>query len=308
LRKENAKENSMSDTDLFPGFEAHWIDTRIGRIFARSGGAGEPLVLLHGFPQTHAMWARVAPPLAERFFVVALDLRGYGWSSAPHSPDGGLYAKRAMAEDVVRVMESLGHIRFALAGHNRGARVGYRLALDHPGRITRLALLDILPTCEVWRLIEAGRTPGAHWAFLSQPAPQPEQEIARIGPDAYFGGLMQAWAKAPDLKAFDRNAFAAYRDAWRVSDRIAAFCADYRAGAGPDRAADEADLAARKEIHCPTLVLSGDFFMTGGGDEAPLDVWRRTFAPQAVGERIDAGHFLAEENPAATLEAMERFF
>lgn len=297
----------MDGVDMFPGFNAHWIDTEAGRVFVRSGGSGPPLALLHGFPETHLMWARVAPVLAERFTIVAMDLRGYGWSSAPRSRNGELYAKRAMARDLVTVMENLGHVRFSLAGHDRGARVGYRLALDHPGRIEKLALLDILPTSEVWRAIEAGEAPGAHWEFLSRPAPQPEEEIAKRGPDDYFSGLMREWTKGEKITGIDPRALSAYRDAWRDSSRIHAFCEDYRAGAGVDRAADEADLAAGKKILCPTLILAGQFFLTRGKRSA-LDVWRATFAPEATGEEIDSGHFLAEENPSDTARALSRFF
>jgi haloacetate dehalogenase len=294
--------------DFFPGFAAHWIDTDAGRVFARAGGAGPPLLLLHGFPQTHVMWARIAPALAARFFVVAMDLRGYGWSSAPRSVGGALYAKRAMAADAVRVMESLGHVRFRVAGHDRGARVAYRLALDQPGRIEKLALLDILPTVSVWRNIAAGVTPAAHWAFLSQDEPAPEREIAQRGADVYFETLMGGWTQEGRLRAFDARALAAYRDCWRDPARIHAFCEDYRAGAAQDRLADEQDLAAGRVIDAPALILSGDFFLTSAAAPA-LETWRATFAPRAQGARIpDSGHFLAEENPQATREALEAFF
>lgn len=295
----------MSD-DLFPGFKAHWIDTDAGRIFARSAGSGPPLVLLHGFPQSHVMWRAIAPALAERFHVVLMDLRGYGWSSAPRSEGGALYTKRAMADDVIKVMETLGHVRFSLAGHDRGARVGYRLALDHPGRIEKLALLDVLPTFQVWRNIKAGVTPAAHWSFLGAPAPQPEDEIARIGPDAYFEGLLATWSQAQSLRPFDARALRAYRDAWGDASRIHAFCEDYRAGAQQDLAADEADLAAGRTIQCPVSILAGSYFLTAGPRPA-LDVWRESFAPNARGDAIDAGHFLAEENAPATLEALRAF-
>jgi len=296
----------MSQADLFPGFKSHWIDTRAGRIFARSGGAGEPVVLLHGFPQSHAMWGAVARALAQTFTVVAMDLRGYGWSSAPDSSGGGDYTKRAMADDVVTVMEELGHVRFMLAGHDRGGRVGYRLALDHPGRVAKLAVLDIIPTCEVWRNIEAGRAPAAHWAFLSGPEPQVEDEIKK-DPDGYFSGLMAKWSGSGDLKPFHPAALQAYRDAWGDSSRIHAMCEDYRAGASLDRAADDADLAARKTIDCPMLILPGHFFLTSGAKPA-LEVWRETFAPHAQGQTIEAGHFVAEENPAQTIAALSAFF
>src|SRR3712207_6695848 len=169
----------MTD-DLFPGFDSHWIDTDTGRIFARSKGDGPPLVLLHGFPQTHAIWHRVAPALAESHRVVCMDLRGYGWSSAPRGDAAHeTYSKRAMGRDVVAVMEALGQVRSGGGGAGGGARVVYRLALDHPGRVERLALLDILPTFRVWQQIRAGDIPAAHWGFLSGPYPQPETEIGR---------------------------------------------------------------------------------------------------------------------------------
>ncbi len=297
----------MSNTDtLFPGFEAYWIDTRAGNIFARSRGDGPPLVLLHGFPQTHVMWHGIASELASTHRVVVMDLRGYGWSAVPHSEGGENYSKRTMAQDVIEAMERLGHVRFALAGHDRGARVGYRLALDHPGRLAKLSLLDIIPTCEVWRGIKAGERPAAHWGFLSQPDPEPENSIKEQGPDVYFRGLMRKWAQAGDLRAFDARAMLAYREAWGNSNRIHAFCEDYRAGASLDRQHDEADLAAGRTIDCPVQVLWGSFYLTAG-KETPLHVWRKTFAPNAAGQKIDSGHFVAEENPLATLTAMKTF-
>ena len=240
----------MAD-DLFPGFESHWIDTEVGRAFARSKGDGPPLVLLHGFPQTHVMWHRLAPTLAETYRVVCMDLRGYGWSSAPKGDAAHeTYSKRAMGRDVVTVMEALGAVRFAVVGHDRGARVGYRLALDHPGRVERLSLLDILPTAYVWGQMKAGKVPPAHWAFLSQPSPKPEDEIG-ADPVSYFEGLMKKWSASGDLSAFDHRALAAYRNGFNEPSRIHAFCEDYRAGATRDIEADEADLAAGKDHRLP---------------------------------------------------------
>lgn len=297
----------MSDlADLFPGFASHWIDAPAGRIFARSGGEGPPLVLLHGFPQSHVMWHRLAGELAKRFRVVAMDMRGYGWSSAPSSEAGALYAKRAMAADVVTVMEELGHVRFRCVAHDRGARVAYRLALDHPGRIERLSLLDILPTPEVWKGIRAGLTPAVHWTYLAQPAPMPEREIT-ADPDAYFRPQMMKWEKDPSKPTFDPRALQHYAAAWNDPSRIHAMCEDYRAGATLELAADEADLAASAKILCPLQVLTGNSFLTRSEQETPVDVWRRTFAPQAIGDILDSGHFLAEENPAATLAALLAF-
>ena len=297
----------MSDlADLLPGFATHWIDTQAGRIFARSAGSGPPLVLLHGFPQTNVMWHRIAPDLAEKFTVVVMDLRGYGWSSAPGSIDGGLYAKRAMGSDVIAVMEALGHVRFRVGGHDRGGRVAYRLALDNPGRVEKLALLDILPTIEVWKNIRAGVTPAAHWTFLAQKAPVPEQQIG-ADPDAFFRPQMAKWEKDPSKPVFDPRALAHYAAAWGDPSRIHAMCEDYRAGATIDLAADEADLAAKKQILCPVNILTGSSFMTNAPGQTPVQVWRSAFAPQAEGQAIDSGHFLAEENPPATLAALMAF-
>ncbi len=299
----------MSD-DLFPGFSSHWIDTEAGRIFARVKGDGPPLVLLHGFPQTHVMWHRVAPTLAKTNRVVCMDLRGYGWSSAPRGDSGHeTYSKRAMGRDVVTVMETLGHVRFALAGHDRGARVGYRLVLDHPGRVERLALLDILPTFYVWAQMRAGRVPTAHWGYLSEPYPKPEEEIGK-DPLPYFNKLLASWSKSRTLDAFDPRALAAYHASCNEPSRIHAFCEDYRAGATLDCTADEADIAAGRKISCPSLLISSRFYLTRGAsasDETPLDVWHRTFAPHATGIELDSGHFVAEENARGTLDALEQF-
>ena len=292
--------------DLFPGFASHWIDTQAGRIFARVDGKGPPLVLLHGFPQTHVMWHAVAPALATRFTTVVMDLRGYGWSSAPSSEGGADYTKRKMGEDVIAVMAKLGHVRFAVAGHDRGARAAYRLALDHPGHVEKLALLDIIPTLHVWENINKGVTPAAHWRFLAEPYPTPEEEIGK-GQDLYYEGLMTKWTKGHSLSCFDARAMGQYRASWGDPSRTHAMCEDYRAGATIDLAQDKADLAAGRRILCPTLIATGDFYLTRGAMEAPVDVWRRSFAPQAQGVLVDSGHFLAEENPQETIKALTEF-
>ena len=294
----------MSD-DLFPGFASHWIDTEAGRIFARSGGSGPPLVLLHGFPQTHAMWHRLAPDLARTHRVVAMDLRGYGWSSAPRSEDGHqTYSKRAMGRDVVTVMEALGHVRFALAGHDRGARIGYRLALDHPGRLERLALLDIIPTLRVWQNMERDPEAQPHWRFLAEPAPGPETEIGR-DPVGYYEGLMRDWSGSKSLDVFDPRALGSYRQSWNEPSRIHAACEDYRAGATLDREADAADLAAARTIACPVhLIWSAGYL---GRDADPTAAWRETFAPHLTGTKVSGGHFIAEETPAEVLPALQAF-
>ncbi|MBS7702259.1 alpha/beta fold hydrolase [Chelatococcus asaccharovorans] len=297
----------MADlADLFPGFQSHWIDVEMGRIFARSGGSGPPLMLLHGFPQTHVCWHRVAPRLAEHFTVVAMDLRGYGWSTAPDSdPAHAAYSKRAMGEDVVAVMSALGHARFALMGHDRGARVGYRLALDDPGRLTALALLDIVPTMVQWQRIARDASVAPHWRFLAEPAPRPETEILK-NPQRYFDGLLAAWSGSGDLSAFDPRALAHYRAASNEPNRIHAFCEDYRAGAGADREQDEADLDAGKTIACPSFLVCGESYLSGGAGPA-LTAWHRTFAPDMTGTAVEAGHFVAEEAPEAVLDAVIPF-
>ena len=292
--------------DLFPGFTAHYQPTEAGRIFALTGGSGPPLVLLHGFPESLVMWHALAPRLAAHFSVVAMDLRGYGWSSAPRSAKGAEYTKSRMAGDVIAVMEGLGHARFALAGHDRGARVGYRLALDNPGRLDRLAVLDVIPTSEVWRKIEAGSETSPHWPILAEPAPAPEQAFGR-DPDTSFAGLMVKWSRQKSLAAFDPRALAFYRAAWGDPSRIHAMCEDYRAGATLDRAADEADLAAGRTIACPVHVLASTDYLQAHDDDPALAVWQRTFAPDATGDVIASGHFLAEEAPEETLASLLRF-
>ncbi len=291
--------------DLFPGFETRWLETDAGRLFARVGGAGPPVVLVHGYPQTHVEWRLVAPRLAERHTVVALDLRGYGRSDAPPSAEGALYTKRIMAADVVAAMRSLGCERFAYVGHDRGARVGYRLALDHPERLSRLAVLDIVPTAEMWRDMGAARAMAVyHWLFLAQPEPLPETLIGRASRE-YIDHTLASWTKAKSLDAFDPRALAHYRAFFAEPERIHACCEDYRAGATLDWAHDEADLAAGRTIDIPVLALWGGAGLPAQG-ENPLDVWRR-WAPQAQGRAIDAGHFLPEEAPEATAEALVEF-
>lgn len=293
--------------DLFPGFESHWISTDIGRIFARVGGKGPPVVLLHGFPQTHVMWHRVAPALAESHTVVAMDLRGYGWSSAPEGDaEHRLYSKRAMATDVVKVMEELGHARFAVVGHDRGARCGYRLALDHPGRVTRLCVLDIMPTLTMWEGMTAKRAMQVyHWTFLAQPAPMPERLIGG-NPTAWQDEKLASWSGTRDLSCFDARALAHYHAFFNNPDRIHALCEDYRAGATVDLTDDQADRDACRVIDAPVLVLWGGAGIPAASS-SPLEAWRTTFAPKAEGAAVDAGHFVAEENPQDTLRHLLPF-
>lgn len=294
--------------DLFKGFEARWINTEAGRFFTRVGGEGPPVILLHGFPQTHAMWSQVAVALAETHTVVCPDLRGYGWSFVPKEDEPETYSKRVMGQDAVAIMQELGHVRFALVGHGRGARVGYRLALDSPERIEKLALLDIIPTSSVWGRMKDDPTVAPHWRFLSEPSPAPEQEIGR-DPIRYYESLLKSWSGERGMKAFDWKALKSYRDSWNEPSRIHASCEDYRAGATVDVEADRTDLASGKKIRCPTLVLWGQWLASSAmaGGTSPLVFWHASFAPQAMGKQLDCGHFLAEEDPAGTLGALKQF-
>lgn len=302
----------MDLPDLFPGFEARTIDVGEARLFCRTGGPeGAPaVVLVHGYPQTHVEWHRIAGSLAERFRVVLPDLRGYGWSSVPADRTGHeAYAKRTMAEDVVRLMESLGHVRFAFVGHDRGARVGYRLALDNPGRLSRLAVLDIVPTAAMWSGMDAKLAMKVyHWLLLAQPAPLPETLIG-AAPLAYLEHTLASWTRTRDLSAFDPGALAHYRAFFQVPERLHATCEDYRAGATVDRALDDEAVAAGRRIEAPTLVLWGSSGIPADGgtvEDTPLGVWRR-WCRSVEGRAIESGHFLPEENPAATLEALLPF-
>ncbi len=299
----------MATSDLFPGFTSHWVSTDEGKIFARAGGSGPPLLLLHGFPQTHVQWHRIAPELAKHFSLVLPDLPGYGWSVAPEGgpPDHTPYSKSAMARLMVHVMEELGHARFAVLGHDRGARVTYRMGLEHPGRLTRMAVLDIVPTFAMWAMIAASpaspRT--EHWTALARPAPEPEQALS-ADPIAYQNGKLSLWSKGGDLSAFDPRALAHYHDSFGDPAHRHGMCEDYRAGASVDRQADERDLAAGKTIGCPVHVVWGSSGIPSEGP-GPLKVWRESFAPQASGEPVESGHYLPEENPQGTLAAVLPF-
>lgn len=289
--------------DLFPHYQSEWVHTANGRIFARIGGKGPPLLLLHGYPQTHVMWHRVAPLLHDRFTLIIPDLPGYGWSDVPtsdaeHTP----FTKRAMAQAMIDLMEKLGHVHFALAGHDRGGRVAYRLALDHPGRLSRLCVLDILPTYDYWARMD--RNYGLkiyHWMFLAQPEPLPERTIGG-DPDFYYRTTLASWTKDKSIKAFDPRALDHYLTAMRDPLRIHAACEDYRAGAYADFEHDKADMEAGHKIGVPLGVIWGGAGIASAA-ATPLDTWRK-WASEVHGEAVDSGHFMAEENPQATAQAL----
>jgi haloacetate dehalogenase len=289
---------------MFEGFTLETIDVGGIEVRARVGGEGPPLLLLHGNPQTHVMWHRVAPALADRFTVVAPDLRGYGRTSKPPSvPDHGSYSKRTMGEDQIGLMSRLGFDRFSIAGHDRGGRVGYRLALDHPEVVERLAVLDIIPTGEAFR--RGGREFGLslyHWFFLAQPAPLPEKLIGS-DPDWYW-----RWhtTRGPDTGFFDPEAVEDYLDCFREPETIRGMCEDYRAGAGIDFEHDIADIEAGRKLRCPLLVL--------WGARAKLDEWYDmlevwgAWADDVRGRALPCGHYLAEEAPVETSQELLGFF
>jgi haloacetate dehalogenase len=295
---------TTSDRDFFPGFAARSIAAPAGSIFTRIGGDGPPLLLLHGFPQTHIEWRLVAPRLAERFTVVLMDLRGYGASSVPPSENGAAYSKREMAKDAIAVMAALGFSRFNIVGHDRGARVAYRLALDEPERIEKLAVIDIIPTGEMWKGMNAARAMQTyHWLFLAQPAPIPEIMIAgALIP--WLKHTLASWTAEKNLAAFS-DAIDAYCAAFNQPERIHAFCEDYRAGATLDRRLDGEDEAAGRLIASPLLALWGARGIPSEGDD-PLAIWRR-LAPKAEGRAVPGGHFLPEENPAEIASALLDF-
>ena len=298
----------MADlADLFPTYRSEWINTKFGRIFARVGGKGPPLLCLHGFSSTHVMWHKVAPLLDDRFTLIIADLPGYGWSDMPESDkDHTPYTKRAMAKAVVEAMENLGYVHFALAGHDRGGRVAYRLALDHPGRLSKLAVLDILPTYNYWeRMNRIYALKIYHWTFLAQPSPLPETLIAGNG-EYFLKQKMASQTKSKDLSAIDPRALEHYLAAFRDPSRIHAMCEDYRAGAYADYEIDKADHEAGKKITIPVLALWGDAGIASAA-ATPLDTWK-TWATNVVGAPVDSGHFLPEENPDATAKLLREFF
>jgi haloacetate dehalogenase len=284
---------------MFEGFRTETVDVDGVEILARVAGSGPPLLLLHGSPQTLLMWHLVAPKLAEEFAVVATDLRGYGDSSKPESaPDHGPYSKRAMAEDQIGVMKHFGFDRFALCGHDRGGRVGYRMALDHPEVVTKLAVLDIIPTWEAFSRADMAFGLGYwHWFFLAQPYDLPERLLAAEPEKALFRGGSEAIAP---------EAMEEYVRCLREPETIHATCEDYRAAATIDFAHDAEDREAGRRIACPLLALWGSRgFLEGHYDV--LEVWRG-WADDVRGRAIDSGHYIPEEAPEETLAEVRAFF
>jgi haloacetate dehalogenase len=287
---------------MFEGFESRRVAANGIEINARVGGDGPPLLLIHGYPQSHVMWAPIAGALAARFSVVAADLRGYGDSSKPPGTDSHEgYSKRTMALDLVETMRALGFERFFVAGHDRGARVTYRMAFDHPDRVLKFATLDVLPTLATWRAMDWRGAMGAfHWQLLAQPSPIPER---LIGGDPLFWlhTMLARWA-GPGF-TFSPEAMAEYDRCFNMPETIHGSCEDYRAGATIDVRIDEEDFGKRKIVP-PMLALWGD---RDGRRPSMVDGWKE-WAEDVRGQAIPCGHFLPEEAPEPTAAALIEFF
>lgn len=283
---------------MFEGFTLGHVDVGKAVLRVRHGGSGPPVVLLHGHPRTHATWHRVAPLLAEDHVVVCPDLRGYGESSKPPTtPDHAPYSKRAMAGDCVELMNKLGHERFAIVGHDRGCYVAYRAALDHPDRITHLAVIDGVPIGEALARCDAKFAASWwHWFFFGQTSKAAERYIC-ADPDAWY----RADAEQMGLEAYED-----YRRAIHNPETVHAMMEDYRAGLGVDRALDDQDKADGRRVACPVLVLwaSRDDMVDLYGD--PVAIWRE-WATDVRGHEIDSGHHIAEEAPDALASELRAF-
>jgi haloacetate dehalogenase len=283
---------------MFDGFALDSIDLGEVTLRVRHGGNGPAVLLLHGHPRTHTTWHRVAPLLADEFTVVCPDVRGYGESTtAPDEPDHAQQSKRAVARDAVALMRALGHERFGVVGHDRGGYGAFRTALDHPGAVTHLVALDVVPIGDALARADVRfATEWWHWFFFGQTA-KPAERVILADPDAWYGD-------GPATMGEENHAD--FRRAIHDPDTVHAMLEDYRAGLTADRAADEADRAAGRTIDCPTLVLwaSRDDLADLYGD--PLDVWR-PWAPDLRGGTIDSGHHMAEEAPEALADELRRF-
>ena len=293
-------DRNAAATEFFPGFKKLNKKTSGATINFVAAGSGPPLLLLHGYPETHLMWRKVAPQLAKKFTVVAADLRGYGDSSKPvGGGDHAAYSKRAMAQDQVEVMNSLGFQKFLVVGHDRGGRVAHRMALDHPDSVQKLAVLDIVPTYKVFHTVTKElATSNFHWFFLIQPQPLPETMIgnsAEFWLKSRFNGLPPG--------AISKEAFAEYLRSFRTPEMIHATCEDYRAGASIDLMHDDADL--QRKISCPVLALWAERGAMHRQYNV-LDTWKER-AANASGKPLPSSHFIAEEVPEMLLSELGTF-
>lgn len=295
---------------LFEEFSLDEIPVTEGTLRVRHGGDGPPLLLLHGNPQTHYMWHRVAPRLAKHFTVICPDLRGYGKSFKPEaSTDHAPYSKRRMALDMIELMDYFGHHEFFVGAHDRGARVAHRLALDHPQRVKKLSVLDIIPTVEHFERTDMAFAMGYyHWFWLAQPHPVPETFIGS-DPTTWFQFQTSIHKSndSPETSVFHPIALADYLDAIQQPETIRGICEDYRAAATIDLIHDRESRAANKRIRCPLQVLWGEKGSIGRWYK-PLEIWRAYCDSTVVGGSVDSGHYLAEEAPEAVFEHFKNFF
>ncbi|WP_419896391.1 alpha/beta fold hydrolase [Roseomonas sp. USHLN139] len=291
---------------FFPGFTLEERQVAGETVRLRRGGKGPPLLLLHGNPQTHAMWHKVAPALAERFTVICPDLRGYGFSQSPlPSADHAAHSKRAMARQLLQLMQDLGHERFQVLAHDRGARVAHRLALDAPEAVQRLAVLDIVPTIEHFERTDMAFALGYyHWFWLAQPHDLPERLILRDVEDWFD---LHTSREPKDRSFFHPEARADYLAALRQPGTVVSICEDYRAAISIDLEHDRASRAAGEKVACPMLVLWGAKGKIGQW-YAPVELWQRYTSGRVAGHAIRSGHYLAEEAPGEVLEAAMGFF
>jgi haloacetate dehalogenase len=282
---------------MFDQFKLSHLPTDGGPIFARTGGDGPPLLLLHGYPQSHVMWHSTAPLLAEHATVVVVDLPGYGASFRPEpAEDHTPHSKRALANVLVQAMGSLGFDRFAVAGHDRGGRVAYRMALDHAERITAVAVMDVVPTGEVWARADALLALTYwHWAFLAQPAPLPERLIG-ADPDAFFDFHVRALGIGARADRYPEELVAGYRALLDDPTIVQAICEDYRAAASVDRAHDDEDRGAGRRIDAPLLALWSAHGALPRLYGDVMSVWR-PWASRLTGRAMDTSHFLVEDDP-----------
>lgn len=292
---------------MIPGFSEHRIDASAEATLAvHTAGRGSPVLLLHGYPQTHYIWRHLAPKLAEQFSVVVPDVKGYGASDAPSAlPDASNYSKRTLATECVALMRALGHERFAVIGHDRGGRIAYRMAFDHASAVSRVVTLDIVPTGAMWASItKRSAVSGFHWSFLAQPDGFPERMIG-ADPDYFLRTLVTRWAG--NVAKIGEAALAEYCRAFRRPEVIAASCADYRAGATIDDELDAADLAANRHFRAPLLAIWSERFVGQRQSSSdPLAIWGR-YANDVRGFPVACGHFIPEEAPEAVIGPITEF-
>jgi len=289
---------------MFDNFDSRLIDVDRGAVFARVGGTGSPLLLLHGYPQTHLAWHAVVGRLAEHHTVVVVDLPGYGRSFRPDTaPDHSPYSKRAIATDLVQLMGTLGFDRFAVAGHDRGGRIAYRMALDYPEKVTAAGAFDVVPTGEVWARANAQLALAYwHWSFLAQPEPLPE-DLINSNPGAFFDHHVRALGLGRAAGRYPKELMDQYRALLDDQTVVHGICEDYRAGAGIDRTDDDEDMRAGRRITCPLLLLwsaPGALPKFYGDVQSVWDSW----ATDVRGRGLDASHFLVEDQPDQVAEEL----